>query len=109
MSQNMDKRFRQVTLNALSIDKNKNQSSVTFLSKFLAYYMHKIMVYICVKHREGLSFDEKFTANDILPPFLNISHIVFSININARLGEGCETEEKKEKSGHLLSPNQIAS
>ena len=33
----------------------------------------------------------------ILPPFLNISHIVFSTNINARLWKGCETEEKKEK------------
>ena len=31
----------------------------------------------------------------ILFPFLNISHIVFNTNINARLGEGCETEEKK--------------
>ena len=28
--------------------------------------------------------------------FLNISHIVFSININARFGEGCETEKKKK-------------
>ena len=50
-----------------------------------------------------------FTSSSyILPPFLNISHIVFSTNINARLGEECETEEKR-KSGHLLSPNQIAS
>ena len=32
----------------------------------------------------------------ILPPFLNISHIVFSTNINARLGEVCGTEEKKK-------------
>ena len=45
----------------------------------------------------------------LLPPFLNINHIVFSTNINARLGEGCETEEKKGESGHLPSLNQIAS
>ena len=30
-------------------------------------------------------------------------------NINARLREERETEEKKGKSGHILSPNQIAS
>jgi len=33
---------------------------------------------------------------EILPPFLNISHIVFSTNINARLEEGCETEKKRK-------------
>jgi hypothetical protein len=67
MSENMDKRFRQVTLSALSINRKKNQiSSVTFLSKLSAYYIHKIMVYICGKHRKGLSFDGKFTASDIL-------------------------------------------
>ena len=32
----------------------------------------------------------------LLPPFLNISHIVFSMNINARLGEVRGTKEKKE-------------
>ena len=47
--------------------------------------------------------------NIVLSPFLNISHIVFSTNINARLGEGCETEKKKGKSDHLLSHNQIVS
>ena len=32
----------------------------------------------------------------ILPPFLNISHIVFSTNINVRLGKGCEIEKKRK-------------
>ena len=35
-------------------------------------------------------------GKQILPPFFNISHIVFSTNINAWLQEGCEIEEKKE-------------
>ena len=46
----------------------------------------------------GLVFftPRSITSYIILPPFLNISHIVFSTNINARLEEGCETKEKKE-------------
>jgi len=40
----------------------------------------------------------------LLPPLLNISHIVFSTNINARLGEGCETEEKKENQAIFSLP-----
>ena len=43
----------------------------------------------------------------ILPPFLNISHIVFSTNINARLGEGCETEEKKKNQVIFLLPIRL--
>ena len=43
----------------------------------------------------------------ILPPFLNISHIVFSTNINARLGEGCETEEKKENQAIFSLPIRL--
>ena len=43
----------------------------------------------------------------ILPPFLNISHIVFSTNINARLGEGCETEEKKENQAIFSHPIRL--
>ena len=53
---------------------------------------------------EDSSEDDQFSTSTfdldeesiILPPFLNISHIVFSTNINARLGEGCETEKKKK-------------
>ena len=47
------------------------------------------------------------SVNLILPPFLNISHIVFSTNINARLGEGCETEEKKENQAIFSLPIRL--
>ena len=43
----------------------------------------------------------------ILLPFLNISHIVFSTNINTRLGEGCETEEKKENQAIFSLPIRL--
>lgn len=66
MRKNKDNKFRQVTLSSLSENKKTKAQSVTFLSQFSAYYIHKIMVYICGKHREGVSFDGKFSVSDIL-------------------------------------------
>ena len=54
------------------------------------------------------SWFRRHTSYILLHLFFNISHIVFSTNINARPMEECGTE-KKGKSDHFLSPNQIAS
>ena len=45
----------------------------------------------------------------ILHPFLNISRIVFSTNINAQLEKGCETEEKKENQAIFSLPIRLLS
>ena len=52
----------------------------------------KILDHSFMNHQEGSGMPPYY----ILPPFLNISHIVFSTNINVRLREGYETEKKKE-------------
>ena len=48
-------------------------------------------------------------ATYVLPPFLNISHIVFNTNINARLGKECETKEKKENQAIFSLPIRLLS
>ena len=70
--------------------------------------MRKCIIHSSVVCSHTMSKEAQTKGYLILPPFLNISHMVFSTNINARLGEGCETEEKKENQA-IFSPNQIAS
>ena len=57
----------------------------------------------------GPNLDTASILKTLLHPFLNISHIVLSTNINARLGEGCETEEKKENQAIFSLPTSLLS
>ena len=44
---------------------------------------------------------------NVLPPFLNISHIIFSTNIKARLGKGCVTAKKNKNQAIFSLPIRL--
>lgn len=58
--------FRRVNLSQKSISSKTNQNEVTFLSYFSQYIAHQVLVYVCGKHRKGLSFNGKFESIHIL-------------------------------------------
>ncbi|XP_040378798.1 uncharacterized protein LOC102706455 isoform X2 [Oryza brachyantha] len=57
--------FRRVNLSHRSRSSITNENEVTFLSYFAQYIAHQVLVYVCGKHRKGLSFDGKFESTDI--------------------------------------------